>query len=602
VTPEERQKAIRELYIRDLKARDADPRYQGMTHESPPDWIQKEEPIDESVLETHGMQKPSHQLLSLATDPTPQTESDRAYALANQHDVASALASGPKEIGRRAVNLVTPEGHQPEWATDAAVIDAQKKARAYGTALPFLGENVALAPVSALGRGGLAAVDALLPRAAGGSVLRAALRGGAKTAVAGAEGAALGALTSKPGQTEDGMTLGSAMSMFPRLAAMGGSALNRGLVKKSTDAMRLEAEIPGLQLPLANAAKDSGLSGVAGTLYRSGLPNLPGARGPLAKQQEEAADYVRRHLSKEAIPPGAAPLLSGNPAEQMDHLRAAFNDVYDQVVNHYNFSIPQDLEDQVKARITKNILAKDPLALAAGNDMPGPTKERLALAIRGQLEAMADDQTGLVGGRNAMWAKTNAAALRDDPRVVGNPFERAHYPSAVGAIDDLIENQLPSAASARFAATRQPYTVFSRLNDAAEKANKNEGRYSFGQLKDASDGYTPPTPHDVDLNEIADRGINVFDKRKLQPNWEGRYIATGLGLGGAFAGGGIPAAAALGGSVYGLVPKASQNFLMGQTRMQKRIADILRNNPQTVRNLGSAARQVGTQELNDDGT
>lgn len=450
-----------------------------------------------------------------------------------------------------------------------------------GGVVNAVGESLPLAATIPISGGVSAATRGMsaLPRVLG------------RAAAAGTEGAIQGNALSSPDDDATGIS-GGLGTVLGLLGSAGGRTA-RGIVRKTPEAHSLIKSVEGaggkLELPLVNAAQDDGLSGMFKVLYQHGLPNLPLASGALRKQSEEAAQTIRTALAKETTPPGYKGTvdLSGDAADQMDHLRDSFNQHFNDILNSYAFTVPKDLQERIKKRLIDSI---SPTDLAAGNTIPELIQDKLSALIEGSVATMSDGKR-VIGGRNLMTAK-NLANEQFDKLTVA---ERPHMSAATKSIDDIITEGLPAAEAKKFTDTQAVYPRLNSLERAVAAAKTNKGEYTFSDLMKAAG-------NDPELEHVAKAGIESFDKNKLNPTWLGRMQLGGVPLAGGLlaltAAGPAGLITATGGGRL-LASKAMQRTLMGDTAIQKKIAALLKKHPDRTAALGAFLREGAVVGEND---
>lgn len=515
---------------------------------------------------------PAHSVTGLiAGGPAASALPAEARVTTGENSMVGATA-GVDQMGRRVANFALPKALQPAWATNEAIKERERLNEPLPTLPKMAGEQAVLSPLAGISAGASAATRGA------GPLIRTMARVGA----AGAEGGVGGTIAGNVDEPYDAASKGAMTNFALSLLAGGpGSRVLKGVVQKSADAQRLIKEVPELEghLPIVNAADSEGISGLIKTLYAGGIPNLPGASGVLKRQSADAADVVRRSLAKEAIPPGTHPDLSGSTSDQMDHLRAAFDDAYDKTINLFKLDIPPELEGNLKAHLAASISPED---LSAGNTIPEIVQDKLAALFGGKVAAFSDGKP-TIGGRNLMSALNEAGD--EYPNLSGK--ERSVLPLARSSVlqQTFLDDPAIAARYKRdFQATREPYALFKSLNSAAGKNLKDKGDYSFSDLLDSARG-------NQRASDIGELGTSVFDKNPVNPNWQGRFTLAALGGAQLMHGGSILPGVGLG---YGLTSKGAQRALLGDTDWQTAIQRALKQDPNAMAALGAIPRQAAS--------
>lgn len=506
----------------------------------------------------------------------------------------AATGSGMLRSWKGLTNLVLPDSLTPEWASDENIREQDERDKD----LPFLGKMAgsvaATAPLSAgLGSAqrGLTALStaskapAVLTRALGSAPARAVLEGGTQ-----------GAIFADPDEQGEGALMGAALGYgLNRLGAAGGRVM-RGTVKQSQAAKDL-AQLAGqhgddIFLPIAQAADEGDItSRLAKSFYKEALPIVPGTSGKLEGQATAAQNKLREIALKEALPPGGA--LTPNAGEKVDDavaaLRGQFDKAYDDTVKSYAFNIPSDLRQQITTAVKASGGPKTTV-----NQI---TTNRVADDVEKLIKQFADGKK-TIDGTNLLNVKREIGELIGMAKKHEIPALR----SAEKVIDDIIVNDLKQGGSKqnladlkKYLELTPAYRSFQPVAAAAKGAADKEGRFLFRTLARAAKN----SPEQRVLGQL---GRATVDKPVTRGGVVGKILA-GLGTGGlgygAFMAPHLAAATVVGGNA--LATKGAQKFLLGSTKVQRKIAEFLRNHPDAVRRLGSAGRaSVVTQTGGSD--
>ena len=403
-------------------------------------------------------------------------------------NLLAGVGSGMVDVGRKATNLVLPEGMTPDWASDEAIAeqgrtDEDLMSTGAGLTGNILGGAVATAPV---GFGAGALVGRALPaalKAAGtwGKVGGRALRGMG-------QGAAEGAVLASPDNRGLGVALGAGLGGGLPLAAgaigKGWRGLGKGVADITEDAASLERSMiktgaedlldsPTLMnrkeaislsakggidksnpdfvqkvsaniIPLSQAAKP----GFVKQIYEGFVSNIP--FNSLRQQRIDAVEKFRELVLKNAIPEGVSP-SSVFKAESTDSIQKGFKNVIEEwdkawkPINNTPVNIPRNLfpED------LRKLLRREGFELPAA----GPNKGK-----------------ALTEAAQAMQEMANNAA----PGVIGSQ-QRAMYIAAKDNINNFLRSKLPREAAEVWDKNKLRYGDYQKLlSGAAGKVGTGE--------------------------------------------------------------------------------------------------------------------------------
>jgi len=203
----------------------------------------------------------------------------------------AGMGQGTADVVRSVGNMVGLVDDQT--ITDADERDAPLRETGAGAAGSFVG-NVAATGLATMPLG------AALSGLRGAGALTNTLRAGAGNVAA--QGALAGAINARPNQRGSGAALGAALGAGTYGALMGAGRLASGLVKKSDDALALEAALPGTEVPLhISASPDDPVSRTFKTVY--GLGREAPISGTLLRKQEiGATDDLIGTIGRRSVP------------------------------------------------------------------------------------------------------------------------------------------------------------------------------------------------------------------------------------------------------------------------------------------------------------
>lgn len=504
----------------------------------------------------------------------------------------AGIGSGMAQVARGATNFLLPDSLTPEFASDENIAEAKRLdtplgQTGAGMAGQFVGNVAATAPVG-MGLNALRGVQGL---GRAGQVLRATLSNPAGFAAV--EGAATGALTADPGDRLQGAAMGGVLGGAMSKLAQGGGRLVRGLVKKSKEAEDL-AQLAAqhgedIFVPLSQAASEEDIiSRLAKTGYREALPNIPGIKGRLTRQADEAAEAFRKIAVDEALPPGMARPTGQGLEQTVKSLKAGFDKAYDDTIKSYSFNVPSDFKNDLVTRMSATA---------------GPNSKINKVTL-GEVSDKVDDLMQKFSDGGATIDGTNLINVKRGISDLIGTAKNHEKPLLVAAdkmLDDLVETELKMGNKAanladlkKYQDITPAYRAFTPLAGAVKSAAGKQGNFSFSSLARKAKN----SPEQKALGEL---GAQVLDKSPANASFTGRILG-GAAIGGM--GAYMSPAAALGalGTGYGLTTKTAQKLLMGDTGMQKRLAEALRKNQKLIRELGSATRRgIVTEAVDNDG-
>lgn len=500
-------------------------------------------------------------------------------------DHTAAVGSGMLRGWKGVTNLALPDSLTPSWASDETLKNMDERDAELPLSGKIIGGAAATAPLS-MGTGALLSTASKAAPAA--SVLARTMASPyARSAI---EGATQGAIYADPDKQGQGALVGGVLG--PTLTGLGkvGGRILRGTIAKSEAAKALE-QLAGqhgddIFLPISQAASEEDIvSRLGKTLYKDALPIVPGVKGKLQRQGAQAADKLREIALKEALPPGATlPANAGTKVSAaVDQMAQQFDDVYDKTVKSYAFNVPKDLKTEVAATVKK---MTDPKTTVNKTTLNKVTSEVEAL-----MKQFSDGKPS-IDGQNLLNVKREISELLKQARNHEKPVWKA----ADKWIDDHIIAEMKQGGSKlnlddlkSYLELTPAYRAFAPVKAAAGQAADKEGRFLFRTLARVAKN----SPEQRAIGQI---GAETVDKSAAAGGLTGKILA-GLGMGGAGFGAmmspGATVAALAGGNA--LATKPVQRALLGDTKLQKLIVELLRNNPNAARRAGALARGAAVQ-------
>lgn len=448
-----------------------------------------------------------------------------------------------------------------------------------GTIGDIIGQTAATLPLTAGASAPLQAVSRgtqalpLLSRALGSAPLRAAVEG----SVGGAVMADRGEKGEAAGQSA------IAAAILDRLFK-GGGRLLRGLVQKSDaakDLIQLAAQHgEELDLPIAAAASENDIiSRLTKTLYKEGLPNVPGTGGKLARQTEEAMEKVRELALKEATPANVTlpKGIGADVAQAKGPIKGGFDAEYDRTVKSLDFLVPKNFRNTVAGVIKSKVANVDNVSL------------NRAATQADQLLARYSSGKGRIEGENLLDMKNELSRLIK--QSVGK--EKQALIAASSEIERMIEVRLkPQGLWDAYVQLSEPYANFKALSKAIKAAKAKGGNFTPAQLARTA-------PEGSALEVLGQTANATLGQAAPRSSIAGKVL-TGAMLGGyGFFVDPLTALGALGGSQI-LSTKTIQRALMGETTAQKRLVEALRRHPALKEQLERATRTALTTQIGDE--
>lgn len=467
--------------------------------------------------------------------------------------------------------------------SDEAVKEQEDTDKDLEEAHPFAytgGEIAASLPLT-MATGGLSNAARAVPiagRVLGSGALRAVL-----------EGAGQSAILADPDERGNAALEGGMFGgvLHGTLGALGRTV--RGVLQKSQATQDLE-QLAGqsgrdLFVPASQAGGDEGdlLSRMTGSVYKHMLPLFPGVSGQLKRQAGKAENTVREMALSEADPIGTIikPGSGKDATMAMGELADAFDQEYRSTVGSYAFNVPQDLAQQLEARVRAAMPNVDDVTLKKAVGKAGGAVTRFASG------------NPVIDGENLLNAKGQLSGMIEN--MDAGPEKRA-LQAATGWIEEHIDNEMMSGGSKANAADLQryqelaePMSNFKQVSQAVEAAKAQGGRFSPGQLATAAD----PSGTIAHLGQTANQ---VMGTPAAQASSEGRILAYLSGGYGAFHGL-APGALTLTAGANALATKTAQRIVMGDTAAQKAMSAMLAKHPEMARRVQTVLRLTGSSAI-----
>lgn len=523
----------------------------------------------------------------LWTGEGPKKEHAKTISMAepSMENFRAGVGSGMLRGWKGLTNLALPDSLTPEWASDENIQEMDKRDVHLPLSGKIIGGAAGTAPLSGATGALLSTASKAAPAA---SVLARTLASPwSRTAI---EGATQGAIFADPDEQGQGALIGAGLGTTLSALGKGGGRLLRGLIEKSEAAKALEqlAAQHGdeIFLPISQAADEKGIiSRLGKTFYKEALPIVPGVKGKLTRQGAEAADKLREIALKEALPDGGQlPAEAGKKVSQaVSAIQKQFDDAYDQTIKSYAFTVPKDLTKQVAGKVRA---VTDPKTVVNSQTLNKVTSE-----VEGLMKQFSNGKPD-IDGQNLLNVKRE---LSDLIKLAKN-HEKPVYKAADQWIDDHIVAEMKAGGIKtnlndlkRYLDLTPAYRAFAPVQAAAKQAADKEGRFLFRTLARTAKN----SPEQRVIGQI---GAETVDKSAAAGGLTGKILA-GLGMGGAGFGALMSPGATITALGVGnaLATKPVQRALLGDTKLQRRIIELLRNNPNAARRVGSAARAAAVQ-------
>lgn len=470
----------------------------------------------------------------------------------------------------------------PEFASEDAIRAQNAKDKDLGdTGAGFVGQLggqvASTLPLSVLTGGAGTAATGL------GTVGRVATSAPVRNAV---EGAINSAIFAEPGEeggaAAEGAGLGTAFGVLGRT----GKRLFRGLVTKSQAAQDLEhlAHQAGeeLDIPLSQAADEGGgiLTRTMKTLYREGLPYIPGVSGKLGRQAEEAGDTVRKMAIGEAAPEGFALSAAAGREPQIAQkgIKAAFDTAYKDIKDNTKFEIPAAFRSNMMGIVRGAIPTIDKTNLGS------------AVTKIKEIVNQYSHKPGRMHGENVFNAKEAMSQAIGEAKGAEKQALIALQKEFHEVIRSNVNRDMGSSGLTAFDELTEPYRNFKAVNKAINKAAANEGRFSPAQLAQSAG-------NNAQMKAMGGTANTVLKQSVAKPSTAGRALTMVGGAALAKLAVPIPIAALIGANV--MATKTFQKALMGDLKMQQRLLAAAANNPAKLNALKSVFKNAATTEAGD---
>jgi hypothetical protein len=425
-----------------------------------------------------------------------------------------------------------------------------------------------------------------------------------------ASGAALGAVTSDPGQREQGAAAGTALGgSLGALQSLGGRLLS-GVVKKSDPLQLLEGDVsrtnalPGaaqrdLFVPVSQGADPNDpISATIGGLYRGGLPYIPFVAPQLNRQANQGIDTMMGTMLQASAPEGhVIPSTAVNDMQlSTSEVKKAYGEIYQNLRQVNNITIPSDFKQELTARIQ-----------AADPQIPKSDIDAHVDLVHGDLLHQAENNTnGKINAFNLKNTRDNIPTLSER---VGQevPAEQKEglFDTTKDYIDEIFGNKLKQSFNLNNKKTQDILTAyktnapnyenFQALNAAVNTpgALSNSGSFRPGQVAGKANDFT-------DIQGMDQSFKSVFGKSAVQPTAAARVAGYApVAAAGAYLGH-LPALAAILGIGNLMATKTFQKGLYGDTALQGALTELASRNPKLAASLGYAARSAATSDIGEN--
>ena len=545
----------------------------------------------------------------------------RHDSYSNAGHFAEGASQEIKDFGRNVANIALPDSITPEWASDQTILDnradydADHGDSGYGTAGRVAGgvlSAVATAPVGgAVGAGGRIALQGARAaqglRGAGGTT--AALNTAAKATAptraamgkllpkgrlkaAGAtmlgEGAVHGAIAGGPDNRASGAGMGLATAGIMRGGANAVSRIGaKGIAKLSPDAKAFSKTLSGMGedgfIPLAQGGSTTdAASSLLRTINRDFLSAVPFFHGRLKGLEEGTRAAARRAGLKMGLPEKMRGMVTGtDPQKTMRHM----TDFWDNEA-YTKFKLLPLNAGRAFVQKADDIFANRGHRTAVNAKFKDKVLARLNESPTGDTVLSLKRELNQLGG---------AAAAKGDPVLTKQYNRMRDY------LDDLVEANFTAGSKnsqlnkvyQEYKALSGPYNKYLDLVDGVAAASKGSGNFSGGGLASASGTRTTNKRSAQGLGGMQNYGGKMgstIDKG-LQPTNAWRAMA----LGGLVTGMGMASKASLPFTLAPLgmsVSKGGQKALYGQTGIQQKLQNALRQNAGGLNMAGSSVRNM----------
>jgi hypothetical protein len=425
-----------------------------------------------------------------------------------------------------------------------------------------------------------------------------------------ASGSVVGAVNSDPGNRVDAVEKSGALGgSLGALQQLGGRLLS-GVVKKSDPLQLLEGDVtrsnslPGatqrdLFVPVSQGADPNDpISSVIGSMYRGGLPYIPGVAAQLNRQSNQGIDTVMGSMLQNSAPSGH--VVPGSAINDMQlstkQVRDAYDEIYQNLRKVNNISIPSDFKQELTDRIT-----------TADPQIPQSDVSAHVDMVLGDLQHQAENSsTGKINAFNLKNTRDNVPTLA---QRVGQevPAEQKAglFDTTKDYIDEIFGKKLQQSFNlnnkpaqdilAAYKSNAPNYENFQALDAAvnAPGAVSNSGKFRPGSVASKANDFT-------DMQGMDQSFKSVFGKSAVQPTAAARVAGYApVAAAGAYLGH-LPALAAILGTGNALATKTAQRALYGDNALQSTMDELIKRNPKLAASLGYGLRSAVTSDSGQD--
>lgn len=424
-----------------------------------------------------------------------------------------------------------------------------------------------------------------------------------------ASGSVIGAVNSDPGNRVDAAEKSGALGgSLGALQALGGRLLS-GVVKKSDPLQLLEGDVarsnalPGatqrnLFVPVSQGANPNDpISATIGGLYRGGLPYIPFVSSQLNRQSAQGMDTMMGSMLQLASPEGH--VIPGKAVNDMQlstsEVRKAYNEIYQNLRQVNNISIPKDFKQELTDRIT-----------TADPQIPQSDVSAHVDMVLGDLQHQAENSPGRkINAFNLKNTRDNIPTLAQRlGQEVPAEQQAGLFDTSKEYIDEIFGNKLKQSFNLNNKKTQDILTAyksnapnyenFQALEKAVNSpgALSNSGAFRPGAVAGKANDFT-------DIQGIDQSFKSVFGKSAVQPTAAARVAGYApVAAAGAYLGH-LPALAAILGTGNALATKTAQRALYGDNVLQSTMDELVKRNPKLAASLGYTLRSAVTSDSQD---
>lgn len=432
----------------------------------------------------------------------------------------------------------------------------------------------------------------------------------ARLAASSTSGAALGGITSDPGErisgAETGGALGGALGALQGL----GTRTVKGIVKKSEPLQLLEGDVaranalPGaaqreLFVPVSQGAdpKDLISSTISG-VYRGGLPYVPFTEGQLRRQSGEGIDTMMGTMLQLSAPEGH--IVPGQAVNDMQlstsEVRKEYDRIYQNLRQVDNITIPKDFKSDLSARIQ----AADPQI---------PKSDVLAhvdMVYNDLLHQAENNTNGKINAFNLKNARDNVPTLAERlGQQVPTEQKEGLFDTTKEYLDSIfgakmkqsfnLNNKKTQDILSAYKENAPNYENFRALEAAVNTpgALSSSGAFRPGSVAGKANDFT-------DIQGMDQSFKSVFGKPVVAPASTARVAAYPAVAATSAYLGHLPALMALTGGANALATKSVQRGLYGDTTLQNAMKELAIRNPKLAASLGYTLRSAVTSDVGED--